>query len=163
MFDGFQKHYYEALELRSQKVNICSDFVLAAAKPQVDQHPELNPRLQPYDVDKLAAILERLTSHQRDLILAMAEHDRMPVESALRQVAELENVIAAVESVAIDEARRYRLRLMWCFHNAQASIRAHPRTGVLGMTPVMSCWTAASERDGVFVTTIIWSLRPALR
>ncbi|MHB2208005.1 hypothetical protein [Methylobacterium sp. CM6257] len=56
--------------------------------------------------DKRAALLERLTAHQRDLVLAMAEHDGMPAGSALRQVAELENVIAAVESVADEEARR---------------------------------------------------------
>jgi hypothetical protein len=56
--------------------------------------------------DKLNALLDRLKSHQRDLILAMAEHDGMPAGSALRQVAELENVIAAVEAVADEEARR---------------------------------------------------------
>jgi hypothetical protein len=58
--------------------------------------------------DKLNALLERLKAHQRDLILAMAEHDRMPAGSALRQVAELENVIAAVEAVAAEEAERER-------------------------------------------------------
>lgn len=56
--------------------------------------------------NKLNALLDRLKSHQRDLILAMAEHDGMPAGSALRQVAELENVIAAVEAVADEEARR---------------------------------------------------------
>jgi hypothetical protein len=34
----------------------------------------------------------------------MAEHDGLPAGSALRQVAELENVIAAVEAVAAEEA-----------------------------------------------------------
>lgn len=58
--------------------------------------------------DKLNALLDRLKSHQRDLILAMAEHDGMPAGSALRQVAELENVIAAVEAVADEEANRER-------------------------------------------------------
>jgi len=58
--------------------------------------------------DELAALLERLKAHQRDLILAMAEHDGMPAGSALRQVAELENVIAAVEAVADEEANRER-------------------------------------------------------
>jgi hypothetical protein len=58
--------------------------------------------------DKLTALLERLKAHQRDLILAMAEHDGMPAGSALRQVAELENVIAAVEAVADEEADRAR-------------------------------------------------------
>jgi hypothetical protein len=56
--------------------------------------------------DKLNALLDRLKAHQRGLILAMAEHDGMPANSALRQVAELENVIAAVEAVADEEARR---------------------------------------------------------
>jgi hypothetical protein len=42
------------------------------------------------------------------VILAMAEHDGMPAGSALRQVAELENVIAAVEAVAAEEADRAR-------------------------------------------------------
>ena len=54
--------------------------------------------------DKLDALLERLKAHQRTLILAMAEHDGLPAGSALRQVAELENVIAAVEAVAAEEA-----------------------------------------------------------
>lgn len=56
--------------------------------------------------DKLAALPDRLKSHQRNLILAMAEHDGMPAGSALRQVAELENVIAVVEAVADEETRR---------------------------------------------------------
>ncbi|KAA0121385.1 hypothetical protein CIW48_23540 [Methylobacterium sp. P1-11] len=55
--------------------------------------------------DKLDALLERLNAHQRTLILAMAEHDGLPARSALRQVAELENVIAAV---AAEEAARDR-------------------------------------------------------
>lgn len=54
--------------------------------------------------DKLNALLDRLKSHQRNLILAMAEHDGMPAGSDMRQVAELENVIAAVEAVADEEA-----------------------------------------------------------
>lgn len=58
--------------------------------------------------DKLNTLLERLKGHQRDLILAMAERDGMPAGSALRQVAELENVIAAVEAVADEEADRER-------------------------------------------------------
>ena len=45
------------------------------------------------------ALLERLKAHQRTLILAMAEHDGLPAGSTLRHVAELENVIAAVEAV----------------------------------------------------------------
>jgi hypothetical protein len=58
--------------------------------------------------DKLNALLERLKTHQRSLILAMAEHDGLPAGSALRQVAELENVIAAVEAVADEEAQQAR-------------------------------------------------------
>ena len=54
--------------------------------------------------DKLDALLERLKAHQRTLIRAMAESTGMPAGSALRQVAELENVIAAVEAVAAEEA-----------------------------------------------------------
>lgn len=56
--------------------------------------------------DKLNAPLERLKAHQRTLILAVAEHDGLPAGSALRQVAELENVIAAVEPVAAEETER---------------------------------------------------------
>ena len=56
--------------------------------------------------DKLNALLERLKAHQRTLILAMAEHDGLPAGSALRQVAKLENVIAAVADEEADRARR---------------------------------------------------------
>ncbi|MEE7441894.1 hypothetical protein [Methylobacterium oryzae] len=58
--------------------------------------------------DKLDALLERLKAHQRILILAMAEHDGLPAQSAIRQVAELENVIAAVEAVTAEEANRIK-------------------------------------------------------
>jgi hypothetical protein len=58
--------------------------------------------------DKLNALLNPLKAHQRDLILVMAEHDGLPAGSVLRQVAELENVIAAVEAVADEEADRAR-------------------------------------------------------
>ncbi|WCS23737.1 hypothetical protein LOK46_21600 [Methylobacterium sp. NMS14P] len=58
--------------------------------------------------DKLDALLERLKAHQRTLILAMAEHDGLPAQSAIRQVAELENVIAAVEAVAAEETDQAR-------------------------------------------------------
>ncbi|MCJ2093065.1 hypothetical protein MKK67_11220 [Methylobacterium sp. J-072] len=58
--------------------------------------------------DKFNALLERLKAHQRTLILAMAEHDGLPAGSALRQVAEIENGIAAVEAVAGEEADRER-------------------------------------------------------
>ncbi len=58
--------------------------------------------------DELDALLERLKAHQRTLILAMAEHDGLPSGNLLRQVAELENVIAAAEAVAAEEAIRAR-------------------------------------------------------
>ena len=60
--------------------------------------------------DKLAALLERLKAHQRRLIVAMAEHDGLPAGSALRQVAELENIIAAVEAVAAEEADKSKVK-----------------------------------------------------
>jgi hypothetical protein len=53
--------------------------------------------------DNLNALLDRLKAHQRALVLAMAEYDGLPAGSVLRQVAELENVIAAVEAVAAEE------------------------------------------------------------
>ena len=59
-------------------------------------------------LDKLNALLERLKAQQRDLILAMAEYGGMPANSDLRQVSELENVIAAVQAVAAKEADRRR-------------------------------------------------------
>ncbi|MCJ2085061.1 hypothetical protein MKK88_03500 [Methylobacterium sp. E-005] len=58
--------------------------------------------------NKLLALLDRLKAYQRTLILATAEHDGLPAGSALRQVVELENVIAAVEAVAGEEAKRAR-------------------------------------------------------
>ncbi|MCJ2087506.1 hypothetical protein MKK88_16175 [Methylobacterium sp. E-005] len=58
--------------------------------------------------DKLNDLLERLKTQQRMLILAMAEHAGLPAGSALRQVSELENVIAAVEAVAAEEVDRAR-------------------------------------------------------
>ncbi|GBU19374.1 MULTISPECIES: hypothetical protein [Methylobacterium] len=58
--------------------------------------------------NKLIALLERLKAHQRTLILAAAEVDALPAASVIRQIAELENVIAAVEAVAEEERRRPR-------------------------------------------------------
>lgn len=58
--------------------------------------------------NKLKALLERLKAYQRDLILDMAGIDGMPAASDLRRVAELENVIAAVEAVAAEEADKQR-------------------------------------------------------
>lgn len=59
--------------------------------------------------DKLDALLGRLKAHQRTLILAMAEHDGLPAQSALRQIAGLENVIAGVEAVAAEDTARAHL------------------------------------------------------
>ena len=56
--------------------------------------------------DKFTALLDRLKARQRDLILSAAETDAMPATSVLRQIAELENAIAAVEAVAGEEAQR---------------------------------------------------------
>ena len=56
--------------------------------------------------DKLDALLARLKAFQRDLILIAADHDVIPAGSLLRQIAELENVIAAVEAVADEEEDR---------------------------------------------------------
>ena len=58
--------------------------------------------------EKLDALLSRLKAFQRDLILVAADHDVIPAGSLLRQIAELENVIAAVEAVADEEAERGR-------------------------------------------------------
>ncbi|MDP4026115.1 hypothetical protein Q8W71_26155 [Methylobacterium sp. NEAU 140] len=58
--------------------------------------------------DKLDLLLNRLKARQRDLILEAAETDALPAHSTIRQIAELENAIAAVEAVAADEADRER-------------------------------------------------------
>ncbi|GLS50960.1 hypothetical protein GCM10007885_38140 [Methylobacterium gnaphalii] len=65
-------------------------------------------RLYIATMQKLDALLSRLKARQRDLILEVAEHDMLPAAGALRQIAELENAIAAVEAVAAEErdARR---------------------------------------------------------
>ncbi|MCJ2074118.1 hypothetical protein MKK68_00375 [Methylobacterium sp. E-016] len=60
-------------------------------------------------MDKLDALLDRLKAHQRAMILAATEHDTLPAASVLRQIAELENAIAAVEAVADEERGRRRL------------------------------------------------------
>ncbi|MER2267221.1 hypothetical protein [Methylobacterium oxalidis] len=57
-------------------------------------------------MQKLDALLGRLKAHQRQLILEAAERDMLPPGSMLRRIAELENVIAAVEAVADEERHR---------------------------------------------------------
>ena len=62
----------------------------------------------PAMLDKLTTLLDRLKARQRDLVLAAAEIDALPAASVLRQIAELENAIAAVEAVAGEEADQRR-------------------------------------------------------
>ena len=85
--------------LSGSRLHVRSSVWLADAGPH-GYHPPMS--------EKLDALLERLKSHQRDLIFAMADHDGMPSGNLLRQVAELENVIAAVEAVADEQAARER-------------------------------------------------------
>lgn len=54
----------------------------------------------------LNALLDRLKTRQRDIIMEAAKHDMLPPEGMLKQIAELENAIAAVEAVADEEAER---------------------------------------------------------
>lgn len=57
-------------------------------------------------MQKLEALLDRLKAHRREIILEASERDMLPPDSMLRRIAELENVIAAVEAVADEERRR---------------------------------------------------------
>ena len=59
-------------------------------------------------MSKLDALLERLKAHQRAIIVQAAEFDMLPPAGVLRQIAELENAIAAVEAVAGEEADQAR-------------------------------------------------------
>ena len=59
-------------------------------------------------MDKLEALLDRLKVRQRDLIMEAAQYDTLPAGSVLRQIAELENAIAAVEAVADEERWQQR-------------------------------------------------------
>lgn len=54
-------------------------------------------------MEKLDAILARLKDRQRELIMEAAELGILPATSTLRKIAELENVIAAVEAVSAEE------------------------------------------------------------
>ncbi|MDP4023732.1 hypothetical protein Q8W71_13935 [Methylobacterium sp. NEAU 140] len=58
--------------------------------------------------DTLDILLNRLKARQRDLILEAARVDALPAHSTIRQIAELENAIAAVEAVTAEEAERER-------------------------------------------------------
>ncbi|TXN29601.1 hypothetical protein FV232_24980 [Methylobacterium sp. WL30] len=59
-------------------------------------------------METLARLLDRLKARQRDLIMEAAQYDTMPADSTLKRIAELENVIAAVEAVADEERRHQR-------------------------------------------------------
>ena len=51
----------------------------------------------------LNTLLNRLKARQRDLIMQAAKQEMMPPDGMLRQIADLENAIAAVEAVAGEE------------------------------------------------------------
>lgn len=51
---------------------------------------------------KLRTLLGRLQSRQRDLIVAAAEADALPPDTALRKIADLENAIGAIELMIED-------------------------------------------------------------
>ena len=59
-------------------------------------------------MDKLDALLDRLETRQRDLVMEAAQYDTMPADSTLRRIAELENAISAGEAVADEEWCRRR-------------------------------------------------------
>lgn len=59
-------------------------------------------------MDKLDALLDRLETRQRDLIMQTAEYDTMPADRILKRIAEPENAIAAVEAVADEERNQGR-------------------------------------------------------
>lgn len=61
-------------------------------------------------MSKLDALLDRLKARQREIILEAAEFDMLPPAGILRQVAELENAIAAVEAVSGEEADEARVQ-----------------------------------------------------
>ena len=51
----------------------------------------------------LDTLLDRLKARQRDLIMEAAQSERLPAESTLRRISELENAIAAVQVVRDDD------------------------------------------------------------
>jgi hypothetical protein len=51
----------------------------------------------------LNSLLDRLKARQRDLIMQAAKQDMLPPDGMIRQIADLENAIAAVEAVADEE------------------------------------------------------------
>jgi hypothetical protein len=57
-------------------------------------------------VTELSALLARLKSAQRELILNAAKLAMMPSDGTLRKIADLENAIAAVEAVMHEEEQQ---------------------------------------------------------
>ena len=55
-------------------------------------------------MQKFEALLDRLTARQHELIREAAGRPMVPPDGLLRKIAEIENVIAAVEAV-MDEER----------------------------------------------------------
>lgn len=55
---------------------------------------------------KLQALLARLKSYQRELAVEASAQDGLPAASVLRRLADLENVIAAVDRVEAQERQR---------------------------------------------------------
>jgi hypothetical protein len=51
----------------------------------------------------LNALLGRLKARQRGIIMEAAKHDMLPPDGMLKQIADLENAIAAVEAVAEED------------------------------------------------------------
>lgn len=54
----------------------------------------------------LSSLLDRLKARQRDFIMQAAKEDMLPPDGMLTRIAELENVIAAVEAIADEKAAR---------------------------------------------------------
>ncbi|GLS44466.1 hypothetical protein [Methylobacterium brachythecii] len=54
-------------------------------------------------MEKLEVLLARLKARQRELIMEAAELNIIPAAPTLRQIAELQNAIAAVLAVAAEE------------------------------------------------------------
>ena len=50
--------------------------------------------------------LDRLKARRRDPIMEAAQSDSLPADSTLRRISEFENIIAAAEAVADEEAEK---------------------------------------------------------
>ncbi len=60
-------------------------------------------------IDDLRALLIRLKTAQRDVLLQAARQKVMPSDGTLRKVSDLENTIGAVELLIEDELRTAKL------------------------------------------------------